>query len=168
MEIQVSDYVDVEQRALDLGCNVPIDVAILPENFETAQSPEELIHEGSATTIRVLLRQAGIPETRLEKEGVKIPTREQKSWDWVGPVIFVCENVALPLVISLIANYLSSLFKGHHDEKPVKVEFVKKDEEATKSGPRSKYRRITLIGTPKELRELDQDMLERMSKKLLK
>jgi hypothetical protein len=89
MDIQITDYIDVEKRALDLGLNVPSGIAILPRNFDTAESADELIHESTAPTIRVLWRQAGVAETRLEKEGMKIPQGSRKSWEWVGPIIFI-------------------------------------------------------------------------------
>src|SRR2546421_10768809 len=117
VDIQVSDYVDVEKRALELGYKAPTGLTILPRNFDTATSPDELIHEGTTPTIRSLLRQAGIQVTRLEKEGEKIPHSARESWEWAAPILYISQwmltNTALPTTISLISNYIYDIAKEH-------------------------------------------------------
>lgn len=45
MDIQVSNYIDVEAKALELGYTAPTGLAILPRNFATAVSSSKLIYE---------------------------------------------------------------------------------------------------------------------------
>ena len=54
--LQVSHYIDVKKRAQELGCNIPTSIALLPRNFEISASKEELIHESTTPTVRVLWR----------------------------------------------------------------------------------------------------------------
>ena len=154
MDIQVADYVNVEKRASELGLNAPSGIAILPRNFDTAEVADELIHESTAPTIRVLWRQAGVEETRLEKEGMKFPQGVKKSWEWVGPIIFISQamltNAAIPLTINMISSYLYDLWKGHINDAEITAEFVIECVTHTKQEDRREYKRITFKGSPKE------------------
>ena len=41
MTLVVSDYPSVVERAAAMGCDVPIGLAILPENFDRAEEPSD-------------------------------------------------------------------------------------------------------------------------------
>jgi len=118
MAIEVSDYSDVEERARLLGCRVPSEIAILPTNFMNATVQRELMHASSAMTVRVLLREAGLEETRIEPAGVKFPSEHEKAADWIGPTIFcsallLSQNPqAVQIALGIIADYLADLFRG--------------------------------------------------------
>lgn len=118
MSYEILDYVDVVERARTLDCNVPSAIAILPRNFATAKTKKELIHQGSAPTVRILWRTANIEETKLEKESEKFPQVSEHAAHWIGPTLFlsyltISENPDLVrLAINVISNYLSDLFKG--------------------------------------------------------
>lgn len=130
MSIEVSEYVNVKERALKLECNVPAELAILPRNFESAEAKHELIHEDSAPTVRILLREAGLVETKIEKEGDKFPYAQEKAFQWIGPIIFVSPLLlsqnpyALSVAIGVISNYLTDWFKGVPGRKKVKLSIV--------------------------------------------
>lgn len=47
MKVQVSNYIDVEAKALKLGCTTPAGLTILPRNFATATSSSEFVHEST-------------------------------------------------------------------------------------------------------------------------
>lgn len=119
MDIQQEDFVDVAEKALALGCQVPTGLALLPRNFESAISREELLHESEAPTVRILWRRAGLVETPIEPEGERFPQISEESFEeWVGPTIFVSgalmsQNPAVfSLALGVIANYLTDWFKG--------------------------------------------------------
>ena len=42
--IVIEDYVNVEERANQLECNIPTSFALLPRNFEKVVSKNELVH----------------------------------------------------------------------------------------------------------------------------
>ena len=167
MDIQVSDYIDVEKKALELGFNAPTGLTILPRNFDTANSPDELIHEGTTPTIRSLLRQAGVQETRIEKEGDKIPHSARESWEWVAPILYISQwmltNAALPATIDLISNYIYDIAKGYHHDAEVTLEYVMETVEKTKRGKKREYKRITIKGSPNELKEFDVNRLQQLT-----
>ncbi len=94
MSIKTSEYIDVRAQALKLGLTVPTALALLPINFDTANNKDELVHEDSVLTVRKLFRQAGITETRIEKEGERIPYEQRKSFAWVAPTLFVSASLS--------------------------------------------------------------------------
>ena len=166
MEIQVIEYIDVAKRAEELGFNVPTGLVILPSNFDTATSPDELIHESTTPTIRSLLRQSGVVETRLEKEGTKIPQSAKKSAEWVSPIIFVSQAIltdaVLPLTINIISSYLYDLFRGRLGKAQVAIRFASERTEETKSGEEKKSLLVTFKGTPQEWQAFDVNKLKQL------
>jgi len=93
--ITIEDYVNVEEKSFQLGCNVPTSLSLLPRNFKDATSKNELIHEGTTATIRKLFAQNKIQETPLEKDGEKYPQVVEHAFDWVGPTILITSSVIL-------------------------------------------------------------------------
>jgi len=119
MSIQQYDYVDVEKKAQILGCNIPTDLALLPRNFEDAEFKDDLVHEDSVPTVRILFRQNGITETSIERDGEKYPQISEKAFEgWIGPTIFVSFALLnqnphiLSVALGVISNYLTDIFRG--------------------------------------------------------
>ncbi|HEY4032653.1 MAG TPA: hypothetical protein VGL94_01655 [Ktedonobacteraceae bacterium] len=164
--IQVSGYVDVEKRALELGYEAPTGLTILPRNFDTAKSSDELIHEGTTSVVRSLLQQAGVQEAKLEKEGEKFPHSIRESWEWIGPLIFVSQwiltNATIPVTINMISSYLYDIAKGHRHDAEVTLEFVEETVEKTKRGEKREYKRIAIKGSPGDLKAIDAKMLKQL------
>jgi hypothetical protein len=131
MTTQISDYINVKERAVELGCNAPTGLAIIPRNFEVARSKDELVHESSTATIRVLWRQAGISETRIEMGDDRFPCVQEKAFEgWIGPIIFVGASLLsqnpylMSVAFGVISNYLTDWFKGLPGDKNVKLDIV--------------------------------------------
>lgn len=139
MTTEVLDYINVEERCLELGCNIPTQLAILPINFDTASSKDELVHEDTTSTIRKLWRKAGIAETKIEKEGDKIPYEQRKSIELAIPTIFVGYSILsqdpalVSIALNIISNYVTDFFKGIVGEKKVKWDIVVEQNEDHKS-----------------------------------
>jgi hypothetical protein len=130
MDIKLSEYVSVAERADELGLQVPGSLAILPRNFDTADTPEALYHESSTLDLRRLLRQAGIIETPIEPPGVKIPTISEKYYEFIGPLLFfgasswIGNESPIEMSMSVIGNYLTDVFKRTTGQKKARLGFV--------------------------------------------
>lgn len=154
--VEIKEYINVKNRAQDLDCDVPESIAILPRNFENANSKDELSHESTTSTIRILWRQNHIIETPIEKQGEKIPFIIEESFGWVGPVIFVASAFLtqnphlINIALGVISNYLTDWFKGIRDQdRNTSLDIVIE----TKSGS---YKRVHYEGPPEGLEKLPE------------
>ena len=130
MPLIVTDYCDVPEKARSLNINEPTGLAILPRNFLVAKTADELLHESSVQSIRSLFRQNGISETRIEKEGQKIPNIQENEFSLLLPTLFVTnliltENpVLLSIALNIISNYATDFFKGITGKQKVKLDVI--------------------------------------------
>lgn len=156
MMIKMSDYVDVKERAFRLRCNIPDGIAILPRNFHLVESREDLIHESSASTVRVLWRHANIKETRIENDDERLPYAEENDFQWLGPIIFISASVlsqnpyAVSMSLNVISNYLTDWFKGIPGNKRVKLDLVVEQDK------KKKYVRVHYDGNVEGLTALEK------------
>lgn len=161
MAVEICDYVDVRQRAAELGCNAPTELAILPRNFDSARSKDELAHQNPVPTIRTLWRRAGIAETRIEREGDRFPyVKDPEFGGWLGPVIFVGAPLLerSPDVVSRALEVISAYIGGWYAviarEQKVRLDIVV---ECTGG---SGYKRIAYEGDVAGLTQLPPVVLE--------
>jgi len=158
MAIEVSDYPDVQERARFLGCQVPTEIAILPTNFVNATERRELTHASSAMTVRALLKEAGVKETRIEPEDVKFPSEHKKAADWIGPTIFfsavlLSQNPqVIEVALGIVSNYLTDLFRGTLQSAKSTLDVVVKSPKG--------YKRIHYEGSHKGLAEVRETVRE--------
>ena len=130
MSIEITDYLDVGQRASDLGLKGPEGVCILPRRFGSAKDVGELVHESSALGLKTLFRKADLPITVYQPDGTKIPYLQENDITWVGPVLFfsyaaISQNPNIVSVaLSVIANYVTDLFKGSPEPGRAKLSLV--------------------------------------------
>ncbi len=65
----------------------------------------------------------------------------------------------------MISNYIYDIAKGHHHDAEVTFEYVVETVEKIKRGERREYKRITLKGSPRELKEFDANRLKQLTEK---
>ena len=94
LTIQMTDYLDVRERARALGLIEPEGLVFLPRNFDEAQTIEELVYEGSLPDVRLLLREAGVETTKLEPNGTKPKLVIENAYEWTLPTMFIGGAVA--------------------------------------------------------------------------
>lgn len=165
--IEVSDYIDVSSKLEELGCSQPEGIGILPDQFDTCTSADKpsLLHRTRAVVRR--FEDKNIPVSIIEKEGQPVLSTHIASSEWfsgVGPTFLIsaallAENPhIISLVLNVLANYLTEIFKGAREENPgletsnmggnASLEIV-----VEKDGPRI-YKRIKCPATPEMLKEL--------------
>lgn len=130
MSIEISEYLDVRHRASALGLKAPEGICLLPRRFGSAKDVTELVHESSALDLKTLFREAGLPITVYQPDGTKIPYLQENDITWVGPLVFfsavaISQNPHIVSVaLSVIANYVTDLFKGSPEPARAKLSVV--------------------------------------------
>jgi hypothetical protein len=130
MVVEVSEFINVRERATVLGCKIPTEVALLPWNFTEAESADELLDASEASTVQKILREANIPAARIEKYGSRFRTYNPKSAEWIGPAIFIGANLLsqspdVPkIILDTLLDYLNGYFRGIVGNKRAKIRFV--------------------------------------------
>jgi hypothetical protein len=168
MEVQVTEYIDIQKRASELGCNVPTGLAILPRNFKTAESKEELFHEDATVDIRNLWRQNEVVETRLEGEGYKFPSIQEKSFEWIGPTVFISASLLsqnstlVTVALNVLSNFVTDFFKGHLGEHTVSVNLVLEEVKKHGEDEERSYKLVNLKGTAEDLNMLNIDNIKKL------
>jgi hypothetical protein len=159
MPIEITDYLDVGQRASDLGLKAPEGACILPRGFARAKDARELVHESSALDLKTLFREAGLPITAYQPDGAKIPYLQENDITWVGPALFfsaaaISQNPHIVSVaLSVIANYVTDLFKGLPQPARVKLSVVV--ETHTTKTTTTVTKKIDFDGPPDKLSEIN-------------
>lgn len=156
MAFEITEYCDVASRAEELGLNKPKGLAFLPRNFDTASDRNALLHESAVQTVRILFRENGIPENRVEPEGHKIACIQENEFALVLPTLFVGALLLtqdphlLSLALNVIADYTTDFFRGIPGRNRVVLDVVVED----KTQKRSK--KIHYEGTIDGLREITE------------
>jgi hypothetical protein len=159
MFIEITDYVDVEQRSSDLGIKAPQGVCILPRRFEHAKAVSDLCHESSALDVKTLCRQANVPITIYQPDGPQIPYLQENDNTWIGPVLFVSAGVMsqnphiLNVALGVIGNYVTDLFKGSPQPARAKLSVVI-ETTATKATTKT-TKKIDFDGPPDKITEIN-------------
>lgn len=146
--IKISEYIDVKKRASALECNIPDSLAVLPRNFETAESKGELRHEFSSLLIRKALMRNEIQETPLENNGEEFKLVAEFSAGLDLPTLFFAASFIASVGCSIFINILSSyIYDKFSSKSDIKLNIVTE----TKSG---KYMQIEYEGPAKGLKDV--------------
>jgi hypothetical protein len=125
---EIADYISVAVRAAELGCPMPAGIAILPDNFKTATSRNDLLFRAEASTIRKLLRSKNVAVDNFLEPSERAPSIHNKHFEW-APLLFVSAAALsndpnlITVALGVIANYATDFFKGM-PSKRVKLSIV--------------------------------------------
>ncbi len=117
MSITIEDYVRVNERADEVGCRRPQGISILPENFDSATSHQELVVWGESVDVRKVLERHDLPMGDVMPAGERPRSLHYKSANWTA-LLFVSaallsENPhAVSVALGVISNYVTDLFRG--------------------------------------------------------
>jgi hypothetical protein len=117
MSVQIEDYINVAERAAELGCLAPAGITIMPENFDAVDKREDFKVREEGSTIRTLLRNNGFQIGDLLPAGERVPSIHNKSADWMALISISTSMVAnnpelISTAIDLIQVYLKDFFKS--------------------------------------------------------
>lgn len=122
MTITVTDFINVKDRVIELGCKMPVGIAVLPENFGTAGTRQELLDQAEAATLRTLFRNNGFPLDSFLPAEERISSRHNKHFEW-APLLFISGAIlssdpsAVSIALGIISNYATDFFKGLPNKK---------------------------------------------------
>jgi hypothetical protein len=150
----VVDYHEFSKRLTSLNCYVPNEgLAILPINLDSAQSVEYLKSASTASTIKTLLRQKGIPFEEVTGSKTKLPQVHNNSFEWISPtLLFTAAMLAnyphlTDIVLGVIANYATDFLKGNGSAPKAKLEIVIENK-------KGQYKRVSYEGDPQGIDKL--------------
>lgn len=150
----ISDYISVSGRLEELGARYPIGLALLPANFESAESTDSFRQLSTAATVKTLFRNNGIPQDDIVDRAKRPPYIQNNSFELILPTLFVSATLIsenptlLAIALNVISSYAVDFFKGMSGDKTVKAEVVV---EKTKS---KTCKKITYSGPVDGLKEL--------------
>jgi hypothetical protein len=156
--MSASEFASVSDQAIALSCNVPTRFALLPRNFERAASYDELRHEASTNTFRKLLRQNGLDETPIERDGSSLPHSVEHALTWLGPIIFVTAAYFserpqdLELMIRVASDFADEYFRGFVGTKEARLTIVVE----TNGKKQAKCQRVDYSGPPEGLQSISE------------
>lgn len=152
MNDYITDFINLDEKLIELKFVTENDFYILPENIETANSSEDLVFTETTTEIKKYLNQNGVEIQILQEGSLKL--RQRKSVDFYAPLIFVgfsmlSENsTLLSIAINVLSNYVTDYFKGTFGSKNVKLEII------VETKPKKEYKSINYEGNVDGLKDL--------------
>ena len=130
MTTNITEYPNVMERLNEFGCNVPIGIALLPVNFETADSVEELRQVTEGATVKTLLRSANLPIIDIFPPEKRPPYIQNNAFDWLAPPLLIPLAIisqnphVVDIALNVIANHISEFFSGLSEEKKIKLDVI--------------------------------------------
>jgi hypothetical protein len=160
MPTEIEDYPDVRDKLNDLGCRTPSEFAILPVNFEAAESIDEFRQASEAATLKTLFRSEDIPYDEILEETEKPPYTQNNAFEWVAPTLFVSAAIVVEnptyvtIALNVVSNYATDFFKGIYGDNEVSMDIV------VESSEEKKCKRISYEGPSEGLEDLDSVVKE--------
>jgi hypothetical protein len=130
MTTTVTECYSVGEKLHDIGCLEPRGLVLLPINLELASSIGELRQAAETATLRKLLKRSGVVPEDVVDRSQRLPTIQNKSYEWIPPTIFVAaalwtENPnSVSVALGVIANYATDFFRGRSGEKSVNLDII--------------------------------------------
>lgn len=151
MEIEALEYDEFPNQLRKYGFNVPNGISLIPMNIEIANSKDELVYFGSAKSLKKLWKSNEIELSKIELEGDGQLYLHQHSAEWIAPTIFLGASLlsensnTISVALSVVANYVTDLFKGKPPKTKFKMELIIEEEKD------KKYKKLTFEGEPKDV-----------------
>lgn len=120
---------NLNDRLLKLGLTFPGGIAVLPLNFDVAETRDELNYSPLTVEIERELRKAGVQLEIADPDDDRVYL-ETRSVDWVLPVmafgaVLVNNPEAVQVVLGVISNYLFDKMKRLGSNHTVRMEILR-------------------------------------------
>lgn len=157
-QIEVTELPDdafnagLDQRSTDR-------LLLLPESWINAVEADAVYPSTTQSTLK-LLQAAKIPAELALGTQQNLTLRENRSFEWVAPVLFVSQILftqnpdVIALTLDQIGNYVSELGRGHKTVPTVKLKI------AYSSSKKKKVREIKYTGPAAGLKDLPKTLAE--------
>ena len=112
---------DVEQRAA-------ASILFVPDNWSTER--KEHIYPSTVDSVVKLLKQYEVPVDTLDPIDAKTAMQDNRGLDWIVPTFVVSgllltqNPMLISVALSVIANYVTDLFKGLNGDPEVKLNII--------------------------------------------
>lgn len=154
METKIREYNNFINQIKKYNFDIPDGISLIPTNIEMANSKDELVYFGSAKSLKKLWKSNSIELEKIEKEGDYQYYLYQRSAEWIAPTIFLGASLlyensnTISVALSVVANYVTDLFKGKPPKTTFKMELIIEEEK------NKKYKKITFEGEPNNMNDL--------------
>jgi len=151
MNTEIREYNDFKNLIQKYNFNLPSGISFIPANIETANSKGELVYFSSAKSLRKLWKSNSIEIDKIEKEEDLLLYLHQHSAEWIAPTIFLGAALlsespnTISIALSVVANYVTDLFKGKPPKSTFKMELIIEEEKD------KKYKKLIFEGEPKDM-----------------
>jgi hypothetical protein len=151
MKTKIEEFNGFPKQIKKHGFNIPNGISLLPMNIETAKSKDELVYFGSAKSLKKLWKSNDIELSKIELEGDRQLYLHQHSAEWIAPTIFLGASLlsespnTISVALSVVANYVTDLFKGKPPKTKFRMELVIEEEKD------KKYKKLTFEGEPNDV-----------------
>jgi hypothetical protein len=103
-------------------------ILFVPNNWPSEE--KEYVYPSTIESVMKLLKQNKLPVDSLHPIDAATPLQDNRGLDWIAPTFLVSgllltqNPMAVSIALSIIATYVTDLFKGLKDDPKVKVNIV--------------------------------------------
>lgn len=154
MKTEIKEYNNFINQIKKYDFDIPNGISLIPTNIGNADSKDDLVYFGSAKSLKKLWKSNSIELSKIEKEGDRQYYLHQHSAEWIAPTIFLGASLlsespnTISIALSVVANYVTDLFRGKPPKTTFKMELIIEEEKD------KKYKKITFEGEPNDMNGL--------------
>lgn len=116
MSVEIKDIEDVS-KSINADSALLSSICVLPSNYRSSTDPDDYYYESSLLTLMKLAQQNGLSLKIVGKQD-DFHLLEKRFGEWIAPILvigsfyFSQNPMCVSIAISMIANYLTLIFRG--------------------------------------------------------
>lgn len=147
----------------DMSARADESILLLPLNWQSAENGP--LYSASTESVAKLFSQEGVVAETLSPLTAETNLKDERAMDWVAPTLLVSSllvsqnSMAVSLALSVMANYVTDLFKGIRSDPNVKLTVIQTEQrgktarEIHYEGPASGLSALTKVLSSRELKD---------------